>query len=647
MRPTSRLCALPCSLILASALGCSAGGDESPITPPQKDGGAAGGDGGWILDSSTPPDAAFACTPGVNGCYGKVHYVCADDGVTRLDEQECPSQCDPSLGCVSCKPGTRSCEGNVSMICAPDAQTWVHGRDCAEWKSQCGDTGYCSDACGQAEATMSYVGCEYWPAPLANTSELNQAVFDYRVVVANPNEQEAEITVTRGATQAFSGKVGAHQLVEIPLPWVDGQSFGIGGGEWKSIATKDGAYRLRSSLPVTVSQFNPFEYQAGTAEAPEYSYTNDATLLLPTHVMTGDYVNVTYLPFTRASGMTGGVPMPPDYMKYPGYLAIVGITPEPVHVAVTVSANAIEEKGGKFNWAPPGGTIEFDLQRGEVVHLTAAPPPDCTAGRPGYVREQECTFGICDWMDTCAEPEFDLTGSRIRASGPVEVFGGHVCAYVPYTSQACDHLESVLSPIQTWGKVFVSRPMTDGGGPGDNLVRVVAAFDDTEVTVNPPQGSISTVTLQANEWVEFMASTPFVASGSKAIQVAQYLVGQHYSKPAANRGDPAMTVLVPSEQYRADYIFVTPSSYNAGTNGQNFVMIVRPPNLSLTLDGNPLDATWQAIGGKEVGIVAVEGGTHTMKASDKFGMITYGLGSYTSYAYPAGLDLKQITQVVK
>jgi len=67
------------------------------------------------------------------------------------------------------------------MICAPDGESWWWGRDCTEWDSVCGGTGYCSDPCGDAESTHSYVGCEYWPTPLANTDEL-ESRFDYRVV---------------------------------------------------------------------------------------------------------------------------------------------------------------------------------------------------------------------------------------------------------------------------------------------------------------------------------------------------------------------------------------------------------------------------------------------------------------------------------
>jgi hypothetical protein len=472
---------------------------------------------------------------------------------------------------------------------------------------------------------------------------LNPTLFDYRVVVGNPNTSVAKVTITKGGTEVYAGSVPAGGLAEIPLPWVDGQSFGMPRDKWNSFVVANGTYRLRSDQPVTVSQFNPFEYSVGST----FSYTNDATLLLPTHVLTGDYVNLTYVPFSRTTGVTGGIPVPPDSAKYGNYLAVVGVAPEPTKVRVQVTGHTAADSGGRFGATPPYGFIEFTLQRGEVAHVASQPPPNCDPSRPGFHHEEECTFGMCDYLNTCFEHEFDLTGSRIVADRPVQVFGGHVCAYVPYTSQACDHLEVQVPPIQTWGKQFVSRPMTDGGGAGENLVRVVAAFDGTEVTVDPPQDGINKLVLDANRWVEFKVATPFSVSGSNAIMVGQFLLGQYYPKPAAQRGDPAMTVLVPNEQYRTDYIFVTPSSYNPSTNGQSYVLVIRPPGMELTLDGSPVTATWQAVGGREVGIVPVEGGTHTMVGAMPFGMIAYGLGNFTSYAYPAGLNLNKITDVVK
>ncbi len=594
-----------------------------------------------VTDTST--DGPFSCIPGNWGCWGNVYYECAGDGASRINETMCSDVCDDDLGCVLCRPGSRTCVGNVSMLCASDGGAWITGRDCDEWGSMCGADGYCGDACGDAESSHSYVGCEYWPVALTNTSELNSVSFDFRVVVANPNDSQATVTVEHPVgTVVATELVAAGSLVEIALPWIEGQSFGIPGGEWSSIVVADGAYRLKSTLPVTVSQFNPFEYESGGV----FSYTNDATLLLPTHVLTGDYVGLTYVPFSRRDRTTGVFPTT-DYMKFADYLSVVGVTPEPTNVSVEVRGNAAAHDGGMFGNTPAGGTLSFTLARGQVATIASFPHPNCDESRPGFHEEGDCTMGMCDYLAGCREVDFDLTGSRITADQPVEVFGGHVCAYIPYYAQACDHLEVQLAPIQTWGRDFVSMPMVDQGSTNPNLVRVVAAFDGTVITVDPPQDGISTVSLDRYQWVEFYARSPFHVTGSHSIMVGQFLLGQYFD--AANpapRGDPAMTVLVPQEQYRENYTFTAPSSYNSTTNGQSYVLIVKPPGMLLTLDTATLSIPWIVIGGWEIGVVPVEGGTHYIYGDEPFGMITYGLGSFTSYAYPAGLNLEQITVII-
>lgn len=593
-------------------------------------------------DDGPPP----ACTPGVGGCDGNVHFVCGDDGHTRQGEVTCPEACDPGLGCVLCAPGARRCEGGVSMVCADGA--WGFGRDCAEWNTTCGGDGYCQDVCAEAERSASNVGCEYWPTPLANTTELAGNIFDFRVVVANPSPQDARVKVTRGAATVTEATIPAGGLQAIVLPWVNGQSFAIGQGSWNSLVVADGAYRLRSDVPVIATQFNPFEYEVGGT----FSYTNDASLLLPAHTLTGHYVGVSWVPLSRRTGTVDWTGSDFATIRYPGYLAIVGVSPTPTQVTLHAGGELQADAGGRVARTPRGGTATFTIARGEVIHVTAAPPPECVGGRPGFHHVEECEtvpiFGqTCDVFDTCDERDFDLTGTRISASGPIEVFGGHTCAYAPYHAQACDHLEEQLAPVETWGSDYVGAPMGDGGIGGGNIVRVIAGFDGTDVTIEPPQNGVGGATLQAGEVLEFGVSTPFHVSATRAVAVAQYLVGQQASTPAAARGDPALTLLTPAEQYRSDYTFILPTSYNPGTNGQNHLLVVRPPGLAITLDGAPLAATFRAIGGREIGVALLDGGTHHVSAAAPFGVIAYGLGSYTSYATPAGLDLEPITIIGK
>lgn len=603
----------------------------------------SGDDDAGGSDGNQPPGT---CTPGAGGCDGAVHYECAADGRTHLDPVSCPQACDPLLGCVTCVPGSRQCDGTVSMVCNAEGTGLGVGRDCADWNVGCSSDGFCADLCAEAERSASNVGCEYWPVPLANTAELSSTTFDFRVVVANPSPQAATVHVTRGGATVADATIPPGGLEAIVLPWIEGQSFAIGQGSWTSLLVADGAYRLRSDVPVIATQYNPFEYMV----ADTFSYTNDASLLLPAHALTGRYVGMSWVPLSRRTGTVNWAGSDYSSVRYPGYLAIVGVSPTPTTVTLAAAGAIQADVSGRIAATPRGGTLTFTINRGEVAHVTAAPPPECVAGRPGFHHVEECEtipiFGqTCDMFDTCAETDHDLTGTRITASGPIEVFGGHTCAYAPYYAQACDHLEEQLPPVETWGTDYVGAPLGDGGLVGTNIVRVIAGFDGTTVTVTPPQGGVGGGGLNAGELLQFDATTPFRVEATHAVMVAQYMVGQNTTTPAAARGDPSVTLLIPAEQYRSDYTFIMPTSYNASTNGQNHLMVIRPPGLAITLDGAPLTASFQAIGGREIGVALLDGGTHHIAAAMPFGVIAYGLGSYTSYATPAGLDLEPITIV--
>lgn len=101
-----------------------------------------------------------------------------------------------------------------------------------------------------------------------------------------------------------------------------------------------------------------------------------------------------------------------------------------------------------------------------------------------------------------------------------------------------------------------------------------------------------------------------------------------------------MMLLPPTVQYRNDYPFVAPTSYTPARNGQNFLLLIRQPGETIALDGATVSASWAPVGDFEYAIVPINGGSHRITANEPFGVISYGLGEYTSYAYPAGLDLE-------
>src|SRR5262249_40217619 len=72
--------------------------------------------------------------------------------------------CDPTRGCVACAPGLPVCVGNQLKRCSLDGTIGEVIETCQQ---QC-VSGGCTDACSQAAAARSYIGCEYWPVDLEN-----------------------------------------------------------------------------------------------------------------------------------------------------------------------------------------------------------------------------------------------------------------------------------------------------------------------------------------------------------------------------------------------------------------------------------------------------------------------------------------------
>ena len=475
------------------------------------------------------------------------------------------------------------------------------------------DAGPSVDPCAQAAAARSYVGCEYFAAPLANTSELDTTRFDYRIVVANPSAYPAEVTVSRGNRLETRALVVPGGLAEIPLPWIDDVSFPFAVNDWDSVVTPDGAYRVVASRPVIVTQYNPFHYANGTALA----FTNDASLLLPVHALGTEHFAASYAPLSTVGS------------RYPGYIAVIGTTEAPATVEIVAGGEIAADRDGRWPAIAKGERFSFTLARGEVAQIAAAIPPQCSPERPRFDPAG----------NVCYEPDYDVTGSRITSDQPVAVFSGHGCAFVPFDTPACDHLETQLAPVNTWGREFVTMPMRDPATSVGNFIRLIAARDGTDVALDPPVGGTSAVSLNAGEHVELLLEHATSIASTEPLEVAQLLLGQHIEDPPLDRGDPALTILVPNEQHRYDYVFASPSSYAGAPDGQSYVLVSREPGVPIELDDADLTASWTRVADRELAIVPVGGGTHRATSTAPFGLVAYGLGRYTSYAAPAGLDL--------
>ncbi len=555
---------------------------------------ASGPTGDPDIDAG-PPDAA-PCSPGMSRCIDGDWMSCAG-GSWQLAE-DCADECADGLGCVLCQPNTGTCNGPNATMCKEDGSGYIdvfcdpiQGLSCDV------DLGLCVGECAPQYLGRSYIGCEYYPTVTGNEVD---GRFTYAVAISNTSGEAANIHIEGGAlTAPDTFTVGPSSVQVRVLPWVPQLKACTSSGmlecglpqNWSAVVAS-GAYHLRSDRPVTVYQFNPLDYvNAG------YSYTNDASLLLPVNAMTGSYAVTSWQNWGSQIG------------AMPGLMAI---TATKDGTTVTVNARGATVAGSGVAALTPGVSQDFALDAGGVLQLF-------TAGGA------------------------DLTGSMVTATEPVQVIGGHYCTQVPIGITACDHLEESMFPIETLGAEYiVTAPAVPSLPNGKvEIVRIVAVEDNTNLTYDPPQSGAPANLATAGSFVEIAGNAQsFSITADKKILVAQLMEGQD---AGGGTGDPAMALAVPTGQYRTDYLFHAPVNYET-----NYVNITAPMDASITLDGSATPLTgFDAIGSTGYGLLRVTlensgDGNHRLVGDQAFGISVYGYGQYTSFWYPGGLDLSPI-----
>jgi hypothetical protein len=599
-------------------------------------------------DPASAPDAgtdvsldggATPCTAGATLCEDDVFSRCGADGQTREDSIACPASCDPELGCVACVPGTRRCNGTRSERCSAE-RAWVLVRDCERWESACGESGLCEDACAAPESSGDYLGCEY---QLVRTPRAPgwQTVT---AVVANPGDELATVEVVHDGVVARAIELEARAILDVPIDFpitFDG-----------SAVSRSDVAVIRSSRPITATQFYPFE--------DDGSYNADASLLFPRHSLGTRHLAVSYGPISYvAEGVVdpelGYTPNTFGHTR--GSVSIAAPPTERARITVRPSAPIQADPSGRVPAVEAGGVLHLELAAGEVVHLLAAHHPLCSRERPSWTAlPRECwndppsLGGARHCLDPgyCPEPEYDLTGTLVESDVPVAVFSGHECAFVPLNRFACDHLEEQVPPVSTWGREHVSASVGPDAGDGPNRVRVVASRDGTTVAIDPPQGGTASAALDRGEWIELTVEGVFRITANEPVLVAQYLYGQGFDDGTLigeRRGDPSLWIVPPVEQYRSDYAVSLPRSYLPLVNGALFLLVVRPIGSAIAFDGAPWDVSVAGSTGEwEVGVVQVESGIHRLVSEDGFSLVQIGMADFTSFATPAGRGIRPLLE---
>jgi VCBS repeat-containing protein len=220
---------------------------------------------------------------------------------------------------------------------------------------------------------------------------------------------------------------------------------------------------------------------------------------------------------------------------------------------------------------------------------------------------------------------YDLTGTIIESSAPVAVFSGSGCVNVG--DGACDHIVEQMPAVENLSTSYVVGESYSPQGLGNNLVRVVAAEDGTDVTID---GAV-VATLDAGTFYEFtLSDNAEVINTSKPTLVAQYLQGLY----TAGEGDPAMMFVPGQDAWLSSYKLATPVGDDAFSTNLVNVIISADALPSLLVNGVAPDATlFTPVAGSDlvVGNVPIAAGIVTLTASETFQTSIFGFDSADSY----------------
>lgn len=482
----------------------------------------------------------------------------------------------PTTGCPPCTPGEHRCTGAVLQACTDTG--WVDVQTCdALMGAACDPRGACVGACQDLGA--SNIGCDYYPV---TTAQIGEAFVDstFAVAVVNAGDQAASITMTYDGDVIAAEIVIAGGVAVIPLPRITALT-----SAQHTTLVRGGAYRLRSTRPVTVYQYNTLKKAT----------SNDASVLLPVNTWSGRHVVASWHHW--------------EAFNIPGMIAVT---------------------------ASQDGT-----------HVTLIPPHDGTATDtgPGVSADGHAAVVLDagDVLQVFTRKTGDFTGMQVLADRPVQVLGGHACTAVPSDSFACDHLEEMMLPFEALGRAYAVVPPVqwpDTTQPKAIYARVVAAEDAATLTFSPPQDAASYLAT-AGDFVEIGPTTDaFVVSSDKKLVVAQYMVSEEFGHGTS---DPSMVLAIPRDQHRASYRLYGHPSWTA-----TFIDVVAPAAAAVQIDGAPV-LGWIPIGATGLGYAHVNvsnagSGVHEVLATSPVGVSVHGLGDYGSYWYPGGLNVGVIPQ---
>ncbi|MFH0899905.1 MAG: IgGFc-binding protein, partial [Pseudomonadota bacterium] len=415
----------------------------------------------------------------------------------------------------------------------------------------------------------------------------------FAVAIFNPDLVAVDVTISNAAGHSKTITIESGKF-ETMLPQTLG--FPDQSLDYSGIETK--AYRLQSTRPVVAYQFNPLD-NVGV-------FSNDASLLLPTHTFDTAYYYLGYPTVKRR----------PANQDWNEYATVVASAPGTTNITV---APTVGIRAGLSVKAIAAGTkASFSLSQFQTLTLQALPDASSeTNNKKG------------------------LTGTLIWGDQPFGAFSGHEATCLletPALMCSADHLEDQIFPATTWGYSYVVARSKQRASEPD-LVRILAQKEATSVQINDAASSCKV--LGPGEHCDIFIKHDVKISANQPILVGHFLVGLPIpEKPTGPvLGDPALSFSLPVEQYRTSYAFLVPDKYN-----ENYVSLVMPDGATVQLDDVNVTDQFGPIGSGDYqgARIPVSPGQHTLTCPGTCGVEVHGYSPTVSYLYAGGLNLKQI-----
>ncbi len=372
------------------------------------------------------------------------------------------------------------------------------------------------------------------------------------------------------------------------------------------ISNAESGMVIQKSIKITVDPGQPavvaYVQQFGNARSA-------ATLLLPTNVLGKKYRAVS---FTHTNTSAGG-------QSSRSHFQIIATQPN-TQVEVTPFANGVSGTPFTINFTNAGDMYQYQATSdvtGTLIESLATGPNGCL---------------------------------------PIAVFSGNSAVTIGTPScsgNSYDPLFQQCYPVSTWGKNFGFIPF--GDYPVGNPYRVLASEDNTTVSFN----GVVVATLNAGQIYPaaftsnpVLLSQPTSITADKPICVSQYM--QTSACSGSNNGDPDMVILNPIEQNIKDITVFTSTQQNINRQWIN-VLIQTTAAASFRIDGFAPSTPFQThpnlpgYSYLQHRFIPFNSGSRLLTADSGFNAILYGnqQGNFESYAYSAGTNVRDLTQVLE